>query len=442
MRFIRFFLWTLVAAMTLQGFIHADEYGTAASLLGGMSLTMSVWGESLRATTRSLFGSEPTFVGLPRVLVAAALRESARHPGILTGSHGLPQLKKTLAAHQTALEAFQDAEIHWMIRHADLVAGLSADPVGRRVWESAVVALNETEVALEAAVHRLCVIEFGSRCAEARANVSTLRTEQARRIRAVWAWRSILTVSLDLEIQEWWIATQNSHVPTNLTRFLRSLDELYDVHSTADKRVVERLATTRSLVGEVLPDPLALWERRLLESLLVGRIGTACIRHIRSREGRIRELMVMAGVQDLYNTHERILNASLRVVATQEERSTIHDWFGEMSQYAWWLGDDIPGLVRRCIAQRSGDCARIGPAEITSMTDAMTERSRIVEDWTRRVFIGMWNALPAVGILFLVELVVLLLSRSTTTVLRRQQRPKRVVFHLERPPTQAVPQLT
>ena len=56
----------------------------------------------------------------------------------------------------------------------------------------------------------------------------------------------------------------------------------------------------------------------------------------------------------------------------------------------------------------------------------MDEQSRIVADWTRRLFIGMWNALPAVGLLFVVETVVLVLGMRWA-VPQAQRAPQEVV---------------
>jgi hypothetical protein len=123
--------------------------------------------------------------------------------------------------------------------------------------------------------------------------------------------------------------------------------------------------------------------------------------------------MVMAGVQDLYNTHERIQAAALRVVAssTPAEIKQVHGWFDEAAAHAWWLTDEIPAIVRRCVGQSTGECRRIGPTEIAALTAQYDERTRIVDDWNRRLFIGLWNAMPAVGLLFVLEVIVLLLPQ-------------------------------
>jgi len=136
------------------------------------------------------------------------------------------------------------------------------------------------------------------------------------------------------------------------------------------------------------------------------------------RESRVRRLMISAGVQELFTVHERIMNASLVITSNAAEVRLIQDWFGEMSGYAWWLPEDIPTLVRRCIGQEAGDCSRIGPTEIVALSSQIAERSRIVEDWIRRIFIGMWNGLPAIGLLFAVELVILCMSMRYYTYTR------------------------
>ena len=123
---IRLFLWTLVAVMTLQGFLHADEYGSAASFIGGMSLTMSIWGEAAHA----LFASAPKFVPLPRAFVTAALHETARHPGLQI----VPALQRKIKEHQRTWDQFREREMAWMLGHADLVGGLLSDPDAIPLW--------------------------------------------------------------------------------------------------------------------------------------------------------------------------------------------------------------------------------------------------------------------------------------------------------------------
>jgi hypothetical protein len=159
-------------------------------------------------------------------------------------------------------------------------------------------------------------------------------------------------------------------------------------------------------------------------SLLEGDVWAAAMEHVRARETRVRELMIAAGVQELWAVHEQILTASLKTLgeSNTENRKLAEDWFGEIASYAWWLPDEVPGIVRRCIGQEGGDCSRIGPTEIQALLVQQREQSRILEDWTRRIFIGMWNAMPVIGLLFALELIVLILPQ------------KRVLHVWEEPP--------
>jgi hypothetical protein len=126
-------------------------------------------------------------------------------------------------------------------------------------------------------------------------------------------------------------------------------------------------------------------------------------------------MMVRAGVQELWTAHERALNASVKGLSAADTK-VVQDWFGEMMGYAWWLGDDLLPLVRRCLGQQHGDCIRVGPTEITALSAQLIERSKIVEDWVRRVFIGMWNGLPAVALVFLVEMVLVCMPKRLPLV--------------------------
>jgi hypothetical protein len=121
--------------------------------------------------------------------------------------------------------------------------------------------------------------------------------------------------------------------------------------------------------------------------------------------------MVATGLTDLFAAHEAARQASLRVATSEEERQTIQEWFGEIASYAWWPGEEVPTVIRRCLATTAGDCRRIGPTEITTLSAQMDERGRIAEDWVRRLFIGLWNALPVVGLIFIFELVILCVIR-------------------------------
>jgi hypothetical protein len=186
--------------------------------------------------------------------------------------------------------------------------------------------------------------------------------------------------------------------------FQTALRALHNVTDVADERLKTLLTSIRAI-----PSPINPWIHRLLVSLLEGDVWAAAMEHVRTRETRVRELMIAAGIQELWATHERILAASLKAVGSHK---LVENWFGEIASYAWWLPDEVPGIVRRCIGQEGGDCSRIGPTEIQALLVQQREQNRILEDWTRRIFIGMWNAMPVIGILFLLEIIVLILPQK------------------------------
>jgi len=403
MNLIRIFLWTLASVMILQGFLSADEYGTAPSMIGGVSLTMSVWKEN----AQTWFSSEPKFIPLPRIIVQSALRETALHPGIQV----VPKLQQTLKLHQRTWDLFREEEIRWMLEHAILIGGVTSDPDARSLWAGLDRELNRTEVAMAAARGRLCRVRALDPvvCDEAAATVADYEATVAVQRNAIELWRQVVDMERWFSTRDWWLATGPAAGESGQIGFLEiahAVARLHDIESPRDPRLFQ----TFELVANASQVPKNPWRRRILLSLLQGEVWAGCLEHIRLREGRVRELMMVAGIQDMLNAHERVLNATLRVVGSADEKRLVHNWFGEMSGYAWFLPDDLPSLVRRCVGQDSGDCTRIGPTEIVDLTAKAAEGSKIVADWTRRLFIGMWNALPIVVVLFVLELVVLCLE--------------------------------
>lgn len=436
MNLIRIFLWGIVAAMTLQGVLHADEYGVTTSMLGGVGLTLSIWQESLGAGARSLFWS-PKFVTLPRALVQAALRETARHPGI----HTVPQLQRTLATHQRTWELFRTEEVAWMLHHADLVGAVLMEPAARDIWDTWGDTINYTQTALTRARAATCTVTALSptACKAADVDVARYERELTEARAAAAAWNQVLGLAGSVNVAAWWNATRQTPPMPELSIYRASLALLHNVSRVDDVRVTGFLEQAR-VIGAEIKNP---WLQRLTTSLLVGELWTACLEHVRLREGRVWELMMAAGVKDLMNAHERVFNATVRVVATATtaEVQRVHDWFGEMAGYAWWLGDDIPAIVRRCMGQEGGDCMRIGPTEIASLSAQMAERARVVDDWSRRIFIGMWNGLPAIGLLFVLELVVLCMERRlplSLPAVPQMQEPRTIILQLQGPGGQVV----
>lgn len=407
MLMIRLFLWSLVAAMCLHGYLHADEYGSEATLFGGMGLTMSIWKESLSEGTRSLFWSAPQFVPLPRAVVRSALEETARHPGL----HVLPPLQRALKKHCDTRALFRDASVSWMLGHAELVGGFVSEPEGIAVWDGWVSKANESATLLEKAKAKVCSVRLlqEAACLAIDREVSRLEVISEADRKGRDAWNSIVRMESDWSVAAWWSATQSATQgsPLNLTEFEAKLGLLHDVSSPWDDRLDSLKELAIAIAEEASTNR---WLTRVTASLLVGEIWDSCLHHVRRREFRVRDMMVRAGVQELWTAHERALNASVKGLSAADTK-VVQDWFGEMMGYAWWLGDDLLPVVRRCLNQQHGDCIRVGPTEITALSAQLMERSKIVEDWVRRVFIGMWNGLPAVALVFLVELLIVCMPK-------------------------------
>ena len=415
MLMIRLFLWSLVVAMCFHGYLHADEYGSEATLFGGMGLTMSIWKESLSEGTRTLFWSAPQYVPLPRAIVRAALEETARHPGL----HVLPPLQRALRKHRDVWAAFRDASVEWMLGHAELVGGFVSEPEAVAVWDGWVSKANESTTLLEKAKAKVCSVRLMQEAACLAIDQEVARLEVAAESdrKGRDAWNSIVRMESDWSVASWWIATQSG--PLNLTLFEAKLGLLHDVAEPWDSRLDSLKELARDIAEEASTNR---WLTRITASLLVGEIWDSCLHHVRRREFRVRDMMVRAGVQELWTAHERALNASVKGLSAADTK-VVQDWFGEMMGYAWWLGDDLLPLVRRCLGQQHGDCIRVGPTEITALSAQLMERSKIVEDWVRRIFIGMWNGLPAVALVFLVELLIVCMPKRGPLVSYPQAPP-------------------
>ena len=408
MNFIRVFLWGLAAAMTLQGFLHADEYGAAVSFFGGVSLTLSIWKESVWSHMRVLIPGTPSTKddGLPRALVNAALQESARHPGLYT----LPTLRKALADHRRSWDAFREEEIQWMLGHADLIGALRAE--GHTLWKPAWTEHAMLQHNHDTITAKQCRVPLGNNCAALTVALAQATSKLAAAAQKVRAWNHLLDMNESLPLLEWWNLTSGRAVTerqqTRTRSFENALTTLHNVTAPSDVRVKNLQANASVIAAEMGGG--CRWREPVVRSLLLRDLWSTCLSHIHRRESRVQEMMVATGVQELYNTHERLLGAALRSVSTVDA-PIVQGWFDAIATYAWWLSEDVPTIVRRCIGQTAGECRRIGVTEITSLMTQFDERSRIIKDWTRCLFIGMWNAMPAVGLLFIVELVVLLIPK-------------------------------
>lgn len=427
MKLIRVFLWTLVGAMCIQGYLRADEYGSEMGVSESVGHALSVWGESLGAGSRWLVGAQPRFVGLPRAVVEAALQETARHPATLAQ---VPRLQARLREYSDALRGLHDAHLTWALSHTDLVLAMKAEESARQLWEGAMSRAATASAAAEKAVANRCRVTLPwdhSACQslDSQAISATLAAAAANRTAIAWS-RLLAQEPLEGGVIGWWMDAGGGSGTEQIQRFLDGLSELYNVTGVGDERIVARLEeATVVAVAES-----NIWLRRILTSLLEGEVWDACIRYVTAHESRTRDIMVAMGVDTLFATHDRVRNASLRAVKEEADAATVRTWFDEMAAYAWWLGDDIPGHVRRCVRQTHGVCTRIGPTEIAAMSDRVGRREQIVRDVVRRLTLGLWSALPGVGLVILFEFVLLCVqirggvsSEPREVVLRVEGRP-------------------
>jgi len=394
--------------MTLHGYLNADEYGAAASFFGGMGLTMSIWGESLSEGTRSLFWSAPKYVALPRAMVSAALQETTRHPGLKM----IPQLQRNIKLNQEIGSRFRSVNMDILLENTDLIGALHNEPDARALWVPIARAVETREAQLEAARKEVCSVQvFGSKaCSDAAALVQRLESELAALRPSHEAWQEVLEQSRSVSALSLWHAIGRSSSDT-FDPFLVDLSMLHNVSDIYDERLVHLTGLAYNISLSLTKEERNSWLQQVLNNLLRIQIWDTCLEFIQQREHRVRSLMITAGVNELTLVNDRVLNASLLTVSGATERATVQNWFAEMSSYAWWLPDDIVSLVRRCIAQEAGDCTRIGPTEITAISVQIGEQSKIVEDWVRRIFIGMWNAMPALAVLLAVELIVICMPK-------------------------------
>lgn len=392
---VRLFLWALVAAMTIQGFLNADTYGTSPTMLGGMGLTLLIWKESVT----SVFSD---WKGVPRAFVVAALKETVKHPEI----QHVPRLQRRSKEIRKALDEFRTEYIAWRVEFSDLVGALQSDVEGRALWTPVVQRYRETAAALDEATgqqkelcDRLWVTES---CDDARRLVS--ERSQAHITSSEFALPLVDILDFrQVRAGDWWrVQADSSKRQGDLDVFYRSLETLYNVSGHSDVRVATALGQIPGLTVE-----LDYWRAYIFRVLLRGDVWSACLGYVMSQDTRIHEIMVASGYQEMAHSVARVKNASL---AGLDDKGTAETWFDEAAAWGWWLSDEIPAIVRRCVGQTYGECRLIGPTEISSMVARMAEGRRVAEDWSRRALIGLWNGLPALAIVVCLDIILICLK--------------------------------
>jgi hypothetical protein len=185
-----------------------------------------------------------------------------------------------------------------MLRHADLVGAVLMEPDARKLWASWGDQINYTQSALKQARAATCTVTAlnPASCKAADADVARYERELAEGRAAEAAWNQVLGLGpASVNVAAWWDATRQKPPMPALGVYRASLALLHDVSRVGDPRVKGYLEQAR-VIAVNITDP---WLQRLVESLLVGELWTACLEHIRLREGRVWELMMAAGVTDL-----------------------------------------------------------------------------------------------------------------------------------------------
>jgi hypothetical protein len=388
MRGIRAFLWCLVGAMTLQGYFHAAELGAAPTWMTATALQMTAWQERVMAATVGWWTGRAPWVGLPRSVVLSVLQETGRHP---EGGARVTVPESVITARY--LEQVQAEQLQWSLRHGDVVAAtLYAPERPHGPGEEAIKALD------------------AARCWRVQFNTAHCRAQEAAWEAAVEAqrladlWTGILQIPAHVSVSTWLRETGREELANWVDRVYGLVRPLHNLTALTDERL---LAVWAALRQGPVSEPL-------VTSLMEGEIWAQLHLFAMQRDSRMRMALLGAGYLDQWTVQEKLRNSTLRLVQKEEERALVESWFAEIAGRAWWVSEETPALMRRCLSVEVGDCMRIGPTEIEALAAQILERGRIREDWLRRIFLGMWSALPAMGLLFLLEIVVLgVQSRKT-----------------------------
>jgi hypothetical protein len=337
---------------------HGALYGSVS----GISLTVAIWAEMAGERLRTILWAPPSYIGVPRALVIAALQNKQSQS---------PSLQAALREEQRIWNVFSEAHVEWRIRHLVLLEEPELRAV-RDYWDEQLAA---EEMGLSAARRELCGLItslFSDRCTTEILDVieHEVTTNHARKMSVFW--NSVISGD---EVSVETIGQQ--------TEFRQILARLHTV------RTRQEVSAILTWIGDTNPPIMA--------SLLEGELWRTCLDHIGKRQRRLMTLSMVTGAGD----HERSMNMSLLGVTNEKERLLVRDWFGEIAGYGWVLSD-VQGIVRRCLVQEAGECRRITPVEITAMEQQLV--------WSARLIHGMWNALPVVFLLFMVEVTILFIG--------------------------------
>jgi len=293
-------------------------------------------------------------IAIPRAFVMAAIKETMKHPTIVQ----VPVIQRRLDTIQKILADLRVSELTWRLKFNDMVASLQLE----KPWFPALQRMNLAKARLNNAT---CWIP--SMCQKLNENYLRAKANP---------WLSIMEYRP--VPAHYWLK------PADSTIFYGRLKTLYNL-TVQDNRIMTML----EWIGQFTP---------FVKTLMEGDLWSALIDHVVHQDFRVRNLLDRAGLLEVQQVHERIYNLSAQI-----DPKISQPWFDEAAALSWWLPDTIPAIVRRCISSQTGDCTRIGSVEIEFLQNRLTDR------WSL-VLIGLWNGLPMVMVLFVMELICYLSS--------------------------------
>ena len=376
--------------MTLQGYFQAAETGATPTWMSATAIQMTAWQERAVAGFVGWWTGRVPWTGLPRGVVLSALQETGRHPEVF-GKRPVELMQA-----ETVWTQMRDAQLAWTLQHGEVVAGIVAGEAEPGPKEAEITAAT---TAAEEAQKWQCwrpEVLKSFRCVE-KDRAATAATAALERLRAQRAaWDAVLQVPPLMRARDWLTAIESTQSPV-VTAWTAGLRSLYNHTGLTDPRV--ETALNQSIVlgnGDAL-----------LRSLLEGELWSQLLLFAQNRETRVRSALLGSGYMELWTLYDKLRTSTTRGLVAETDRQRITDWFDEIAGRSWWVNEETVGHMRRCLSVETGECARIGPTEIEALSAQILERGRIAADWSRRLFLAMWSALPAVGLLFLLEVVVL-----------------------------------
>jgi hypothetical protein len=372
---VRAFLWSLVTSVGYQG------YRTAGQNESYLGLTFSIMNEKV-------VGLFQAVKAIPRAFVLEAIKETHKHPNLLE----IPLIQERLTKIQQTIDYLRKSELTWRLDFQDLITELHVT----RPWGPAVRRLKDLRDSVSSVS---CWLQTKT-CRDAKQKARDL--EVAIESAAEDPWLSLMEykpVSAATFIKSQYLMSPN--LSADLHGIYEAFKVLYNV-TTNDPRIsalshrIDRLSW--AFKGRD--------RARIIKTLLTGDLWDALITHTVAQDIRIHRMLDRSGIVEVQQIRERVYATA---TAGLTDLSDVDTWFNEAATWSWWLPDTIPAIVRRCMNHTTGDCTRIGTAEIDSLMNR--------PDVAKSIHAGLWSCVPLVGIIFIAELVIEYFKKAPVTTL-------------------------